>query len=131
MVDGLGQGGEVEPHQVVHVPDFEPQEEASLLGRPCEVDHSSLARSPLWTADEEESGSREGAQLFPERGLDALREQTFAEDVAVPDPPVLDQEPVVDPARRRLERLAGLGGDVGAEGPTRRPLHRPPGRPRR
>ena len=75
--------------------------------------------------DEHETAVLDGANLGAQVRFDLVGETAPRERVARPEAPVLDQEPAVDAARRRSERLAVFPREVGAVRPTLR--HPPPG----
>ena len=106
--------------KVVLVLELEP-EEALLAGRRRGEEHAPpVLRPPLGLLHEEQARGAERLQLLPKVRLEPRREEAPAEDVATPGAAVLDQDPVVDPARRRGDRLLARPGDGGAEGPSPR-----------
>ena len=73
-------------------------------------------RSP----DEEQPAVRHRRDLLAQVLLDLVGEAAAGERVARPEAAVLDEEPVVDPAGGRGERLVVLAREVRAEGPRLR-----------
>ena len=73
-------------------------------------------RSP----DEQQPPVRYRRNLLAEMLLHLVGEAAAGECVAGPEPSILDEEPVVDSARGRGERLVVLAREVRAEGPRLR-----------
>ena len=59
----------------------------------------------LGTLDEEEASVPEARELVAQVLLERRRERS-AEDVPIPETPVLDEQPAIDAARGRCQRLA-------------------------
>ena len=62
----------------------------------------------IGSTDEEEPAVRNRGNLVAEVLLDLVREPASRQRVAGPEPSVLDQEPVIDPAGGRSQRLVVL-----------------------
>ena len=108
-------GGEVESEQVVLVLDLQ-LEEPLLPGLRRAEEHAPPGlRAALGLLDEQEARALERGELSAQVRLQLRREQAVAEDVSRPGPAVLDQEPVVDAAGRRRERLLARARDGRAE----------------
>ena len=106
--------------KVVLVLELESEEPLVTGPRRREKHAPAALRAPLRLFHEEQARGTEHLELLPQVRLQPRREEAPAEDVAAPGTAVLDQNPGVDPARRRAERLAVLPGDGGAEGPALR-----------
>jgi hypothetical protein len=119
VVDRVAGGGEVEPDELVVPLELEPAELAPLARRRAGEDGDSLASAPLRAADEQDARVRQPAPLGREVRLDLVRERRAVDGVVRPEPPVLDQDPRVDAARRCVERLVVEAGGVRAEGLAR------------
>lgn len=117
MVDGRRVVQEVKPAEVVVAFELDPDQTLLSLARAgCERGKLG-APAAIWTADEQQPAVRNGAHLPAQRVLDLVREAAAGESVVAPDPAVLDEEPVVDPAGGGVERLGVVARDVGAKLP--------------
>jgi hypothetical protein len=129
----LARRGEVEVEQVV-VP-VEPERAQRRLGAGAADERGQpVLPAPLGAPDEEDPRVREPPPLGGEVRLDLRRERRAVDGVVRPEAPVLEQDPGVDPARGRVQRLGVRVGRVRAEGPSRRrgrsPARWPRPRPR-
>ena len=116
-----GQNGrEVEAEQLVLVLDLELEE--PLLPGPRRAEEHATARvgPALRLLDEQEPRVRERRDLGAQVLLQLRREQAPTERVPRPGSPVLDQDPVVDAAGGRRERLPARARDGRAERALRR-----------
>ena len=102
---GRKRGGEVEAQQVFQVIDLELVEALLPDLRRPEVDAAAAVRPVLGLLQEQEARGRERVKLLAQVRLQPVREEAASEHVAVPHAAVLEQDPVVDPAGRRRERL--------------------------
>src|SRR5581483_1856626 len=83
-------------------------------------------------ADEQELRVRPCRNLLAQVRLDPVGEAASANGLVTPEAAVFDEQPVVDPARGRGERLGMLDRDLGAGRPgglSPTPRHPAPGRP--
>jgi hypothetical protein len=122
LVDGDGRraasgerGGEVEVDEIVVAVELERVEALRAGPRRAEVERSAAVRAALGLLDEEETGVRQARELVAEVSLEPRGEEAAAEDVAVPEAAVLDEDPVVDAARGRREGLGAAARDLRAE----------------
>jgi hypothetical protein len=111
--DGSPDGGtalrracEVDAVEVVLVLDLERQKALCTGSRRRDEHVPAALRPAVGTPYEEESRGAEHVKLLAQVLLQPRREQAVAERVAPPRAAVLDQEPVVDAARGRRERLS-------------------------
>jgi hypothetical protein len=109
---------EVEGGQVVVPLELELEEALFARPRATEVDEAPTLTAKLRLLHEQETRVRQLAELVPEMSLEALGKEAAAEDVPVPEPAVFDEDPVIDAARGRSERLLAGVRDFGAEGLT-------------
>ena len=101
------------------------------LARRCRVGAELLPPAAVRAADEEQPRARAGVHLLAQGLLHLVGEPRRSQRVGPPQPAVLDEQPVVDAARRRAERLAVVPRHVAAEGTAathRRPARRSLGR---
>ena len=77
-------------------------------------------RLPVRSPDEQQAPVRDRRDLLAQVLLHLVGETAAGERVARPEAAVLDEEPVVDPARGCGERLVVLAREVRAEGPRLR-----------
>src|SRR5213079_1272123 len=86
---------------------------------------NELGTSPaIGSPHEQNPAVRDRADLLAQALLDLVGETAACEGVPRPETPVLDQEPVVDPAGGRYERLIVLASEIRAERRAR-PLRQP------
>ena len=111
---------QVDAVEVVLVLDLEPEKTLPAGLRRRQEHAPEALDTPLGLLHEEQARGAERLELLPKMRLEPRREEAPAEDVATPGAAVLDQDPVVDPARRRAERLLARPRDGGAEGPSSR-----------
>jgi hypothetical protein len=113
---GAERSGKVELEQVLVRVELEPEEPAVTFFRPASVDAQAGVAATVGPPDEKEPGPAQRRQVRAEVRLDRLRDAALGQLVTSPETAVLDEEPVVDAARGRGERLAVRLGDLGAEG---------------
>ena len=118
-------GDQVDLAEVVVVLDVQSEEPFVAGKRAADHDATEALRAPFGLPHEQQAGMRQRGELLPEMRLQGRGEQASTQNVAAPRPSVLDEQPVVDPARARRERLAAGARHHSAEGPTRRRV--PPG----
>ena len=111
--------GEVDAADVVLVLDLEPEEPLPPRYGRADVHGAARLRAALRLLDEEEARTLERVELRAQMLLQLRREQASSEHVARPGAPVLDEDPVVDAAGGRGERLVARARDGRAEGATR------------
>ena len=105
MVDRAAGRREVKPDQVVVTLELDAAELALARRRPGEEGKEPVAAAPLGATDEEDAGVRQTDALGDEMGLQGAAERRAVDGVVRPEAAVLDQDPGVDPARGRAERL--------------------------
>jgi hypothetical protein len=113
------QRGEVDVEQLAGVAELEPVEDPLALLRDAEEACECRVVTPLGAADEEQARPRQRAQLSSEVPLDGVCERAGSERAWSPRATVLERQPVVDVARRGVERLAAVTRRLGAERPLR------------
>ena len=105
MPDGRPRRLEVEADQVVVPVQLEAAQLAVSARGAREEGEQPVAAPPLAAADEEDPGMREPAPLGDQERLQLLAQRRAVDGVVRPEPAVLDQDPCVDTARGRAERL--------------------------
>jgi hypothetical protein len=115
LSDRLARDDEVERAQVVVLLEDEAAELLLALARRRRERAQLVAATSVRAADEEQAGVLPRTELLPQRVLGLVGEPARAERIRPPEAAVLDEQPVVDPARRPRERLVVLARDVGAE----------------
>jgi len=121
-------GGEVETDEIVVVIELEREESLAARERRAEEELAASVGAPVRLLHEEKARVAKAVELLPEVGLELRREEASAEHVAIPEAPVFDEDPVVDSAGGRSERLGAAARDVGAKrasalGRSRRDAH--------
>lgn len=112
LLDPLPRGREVEPPQVVVGLEGGAAQLLLTLARRRGVRAQLLAAAAVRPADEGETRVLPRTQLLAERVLGLVGEPARAKRVRPPEAAVLDQQPMVDAARGRGERLVVLQRDV-------------------
>jgi hypothetical protein len=128
MGDGLAGRRKVDREQVVVPLELEPTEAPLGLGRACDEREQPVAAPPLGPADEEDPAVRRPRPLGREVALQLRGERRAVDRVVPPEAAVLDQDPGVDPARGRGERLLVRPRGLGAEWSSRPGRGRSPAR---
>jgi len=128
MPDRCARVLEVEPDQVVVPVELEAAELAVVVRGPREEGEQPVLAAPLATADEENPCMREPTTLGSEERLQLRTQRRAIDRVVRPEPAVLEQDPRVDTARRRTERLRVSQRRLGTERFTRPGRGRSPAR---
>jgi hypothetical protein len=115
LLDGLPGRGEVERAQIVVRLEGKAAELLLSLARRRRERAQLVAATTVRSADEDQARVLPRPELLPQRVLRLVGEPARAERVRPPEAPVLDEQPVVDPARRARERLVVLTRDVRAK----------------
>ena len=108
MVDGLRALEGIELAKIFVGRDVESRETLVLLPRVGDIDRDALVVAPVGPADEQEAGPGSRINEVAEPVLYLVRETAARERVMAPQAPILDEEPVVDPAGRSAEGLVVL-----------------------
>jgi hypothetical protein len=115
LLQPRSRGRQVEPAQVVVGLEGRAAQLLLALARGRGVRPQLAAAAPIGSADEDETRVLARMQLPAQRVLGLVGEPARTKRVRAPQAAVLDEEPVVDPARGRSERLVVLPRDVGTE----------------
>ena len=121
---------EVEPDQVVVTLELEPAQVAPVLRRPGHEREQPVLAATLGPADEEDARVRQPCALGPQVGLQLRAQRRAVDGVVRPEPAILEQDPRVDAARGRCERLCVGPRRLRTERPTRPGRGRSPARSR-
>ncbi len=116
---GQERAGEVDAADVVLVLDLEPEEPLPPRHGRADVYGAASLQAALRPLDEEKARTLERLELRAQMLLELRREQASSEHVARPGAAVLDEDPVVDAAGGRRERLVARARDRRAERATR------------
>jgi hypothetical protein len=116
LVDLGGCSPGVEPAELLVMCDVEPAETLLTLAGVGDVDGQCRVMPAVGPPDQQEARARMDRPKLPQARFDLIREAAPDERVGAPEPAVLDEQPAVDPACRRTERLVVLARDVGTEG---------------
>ena len=128
MPDRCARGLEVESDQVVVPVEVEAARLAATARGTGEEDDQPFVPAPFGAADEEDARVREPAALGAKERLQLGAQRRVVDRVVRPEPAVLDQDPRVDAARRRSDRLAVRQRRLRAERFTRPGRGRSPAR---
>jgi len=115
MPDGRARGLEVEPDQVVVPVELEPAELSLGSSSARDEGEQPVLAAPLAAANEEDPRMREPAALGAEERLQLLAQRRAVDRIVRPQPAVLEQDPCVDTARRRADRLRVRKRRLGTE----------------
>jgi hypothetical protein len=113
MPDRRPRRREIEPDQIVVPVELEAAQLAAFSGGPREKGEQTVPAAPLAPANEEDACVRQSAALGAEERLQLLAQRRTVDRVVRPDAAVLEQDPGVDAAGCRSDRLGmsqrGLG----------------------
>ena len=115
VLDLIAGARKIELEQVVVALELDAAQRPLRLGRARHERDEPVPAAALLAADEEDPALRQGGPLPAEVRLQLGRERRAVHGVVSPEPAVLDQDPRVDPAGRRAERLGVRERDLGAE----------------